>query len=40
MRKEVSLASYYIKRFGHLIGPNVEIWEMDLDTKLAEKVYG
>jgi hypothetical protein len=40
MRKEVSLASYYIKRFGHLIGPNVEIWEMDLDTKLADKVYG
>ena len=25
MRKDVSLASHYVGRFGHLIGPNVEI---------------
>jgi hypothetical protein len=32
MRKDVSLASHYLERFGHLIGPNVEIWEFDMDT--------
>jgi hypothetical protein len=40
MRKDVSLASHYLARFGHLIVPNVEIWEFDMDTKRAQCVYG
>jgi hypothetical protein len=38
MRKDVSLASHYLKNYGHLIPPNVEIWEFDMDTKKAEQV--
>ncbi|WP_271612413.1 ATP-binding protein [Bradyrhizobium sp. CCBAU 21362] len=34
-RSGVTLASHYIKNQGHLIGPGVEIWEFDLDAKVA-----
>jgi hypothetical protein len=37
MRNEVSLARYYIKRNGHLIGPQIEVWEFDLAEKTAER---
>lgn len=40
LRKDVSLANHYVKRYGHLIGKNVEVWEFDLDTKIAECVFG
>jgi hypothetical protein len=40
MRKDVSLASHYLERSGHLIGPNVETWEFDMDIKRAQCVYG
>ena len=40
MKDDISLASHYVRRFGHLIGPNVEIWEFDLKTKRANCVYG
>ena len=39
LKQDLSLASHYIKSQGHLIGPNVEIWEFDLSTKLAERVF-
>jgi len=39
LRKNVTLAAYYIKTQGHLIGPNVEIWEFDLDKKRGECLF-
>ncbi|HEX8922011.1 MAG TPA: hypothetical protein VF766_11075 [Pyrinomonadaceae bacterium] len=39
LRKDVSLAAHYIKTQGHLIGPNIEIWEFDLDKKYGERVF-
>ncbi len=38
MRKEVSLASHYIKTQGHLIGPGIEVWEFDLEAKHGERI--
>ena len=38
LRRNVSLASHYIKAQGHLIGPDVEIWEFDINSKRAEQV--
>jgi hypothetical protein len=38
LRRHVSLASHYVKTQGHLIGPNVEIWEFDLDEKIGERI--
>jgi len=35
LRKDVLLAAHYIKSHGHLVGPNVEIWEFDLDARQA-----
>jgi hypothetical protein len=39
MRKDESLAAHYIQRQGHLIGPNIEIWEFDLEKKHGEQVF-
>jgi hypothetical protein len=39
LRRQVSLASHYVKTQGHLIGPNVEIWEFDLDQKFGERLF-
>ncbi len=39
LRKDLSLAAHYIKTQGHLIGPNIEIWEFDPDTKHGEQVF-
>jgi hypothetical protein len=38
LRRGLSLANHYISTQGHLIGPNVEIWEFDMDQKHAERV--
>src|SRR5712671_4156046 len=38
LRRNVSLASHYIKAQGHLVGPDVEIWEFDVNSKRAEQV--
>lgn len=38
LRKDVSLAAHYIKTQGHLIGPDIEIWEFDLDKNHGERV--
>jgi hypothetical protein len=32
-RKDVTLATHYVKTQGHLIGQGVEIWEFDFDRK-------
>jgi hypothetical protein len=34
----VSLAGHYLKNQGHLVGPDVEIWEFDLDAKQAQQL--
>jgi len=39
LRKEISLAVHYVKSQGHLIGPQVEIWEFDPSTKSASRVF-
>lgn len=39
LRRDVSLAAHYIKTQGHLIGPNIEIWELDLAKKQGERVF-
>ena len=39
LRNDVSLAAHYIKAQGHLIGPNIEIWELDLATNYGEQVF-
>ena len=39
MRKELTLASHYVKTQGHLIGSNVEIWEFDLNQKKGVRVF-
>jgi hypothetical protein len=39
LRRGMSLASHYVKTQGHLIGPGIEIWEFDLSTLSAERVF-
>jgi hypothetical protein len=39
LRKDLSLASHYVKTQGHLIGPNIEIWEFDLERKLGAQIF-
>ena len=39
LRNNVTLADHYIKTQGHLIGPNVEIWEFDLEKKQGARVF-
>jgi hypothetical protein len=38
LRNEVSLGAHYIKRYGHLIGPQIEVWEFDLVKEQAERL--
>ena len=37
-RREVTLASYYLKTHGHMVPGGVEIWEYDMDTRSGEKL--
>jgi hypothetical protein len=39
MINDQSLAQYYIKSFGHLIPPGVEIWEFDTEGSSGTCVY-
>lgn len=39
LRRDVTLAAHYIKTQGHLIGPNIEIWEFDFEQKHGERVF-
>ncbi len=39
MRKETSLGTHYIKTQGHLIPEGVEIWELDFDSKLGNRIF-
>lgn len=38
LREGISLASHYIKTQGHLVGPNVEIWEFDIDANRGQRL--
>jgi hypothetical protein len=38
-RSGLSLAAHYVKNQAHLIGPGVEIWEFDLDTKQGARIF-
>jgi hypothetical protein len=38
LKKELSLASHYLKTQGHLVGSHVEVWEFDLESKTAEQL--
>jgi hypothetical protein len=38
-RRDVSLATHYMKTQGHLVGPDVEIWEFEPTTKTAERIF-
>lgn len=38
MKQETSLASHYIKCYGHLIPPGVEIWEFGIVDKQATRL--
>jgi hypothetical protein len=38
MKEETSLAVHYIKCYGHLIPPGVEIWEFDMVGKQAHRL--
>ena len=33
-----TLAAYYVRRYGHLIPPTVEVWEFDLTARTAERL--
>jgi len=37
-RRDVSLASYYLKTHGHLVPNGVEIWEYDTSSNSAERL--
>lgn len=38
LRKGTSLASHYITTQGHLVGPDIEIWEYDSDAKRGRRM--
>jgi hypothetical protein len=38
LRRELSLASHYVATQGHLIGPGVEVWELDLPLGTAARI--
>ncbi|HEY2707208.1 MAG TPA: hypothetical protein VGI95_04080 [Caulobacteraceae bacterium] len=38
MRGELSLATHYVRTQGHLIGPDVEVWEFGFAQRTAERV--
>jgi len=39
VRRGESLADYYIRRYGHLIPGDVEIWEYCVDTRTVSKPF-
>jgi hypothetical protein len=39
VRGATSLASYYVRCYGHLIPQGVEVWEYDVPSKSAERVH-
>ncbi len=39
MRKNVSLATHFVKNQGHLIGPDIEVWEFDIELKIAARIF-
>jgi hypothetical protein len=39
LRSKTSLAAHYVKNQAHLIGPGVEVWEFDLDSKQGARLF-
>lgn len=39
LRGETSLAAHYVRSQGHLVGPGVEIWELDVERNTAECMW-
>ena len=37
-RREQSLATYYLRTYGHLVPDGVEFWEFDEETGIAERL--
>jgi hypothetical protein len=37
-RRDISLASYYLKTYGHLIPTGVEVWEYDTALSTGERL--
>ena len=37
-RREVTLASYYLRTHGHMVPDGVEIWEYDVETNTADQL--
>jgi len=37
-RAGISLASYYLRTYGHLVPDGVEFWEFDPDANTGEKL--
>lgn len=40
LRREESLATNWLRNYGHLISPGVEIWELDVDTSEGKCLFG
>jgi hypothetical protein len=38
-RRDVSLASYYLKTYGHLVPDGVEVWEFDTSSNTAARLF-
>jgi hypothetical protein len=38
LRREQSLGTHYVRSQGHLIGDDVEVWELDLEAETAERL--
>ena len=38
LRDDVSLASYYLRAFGHLVPDDVELWEFDAEARTGERL--
>lgn len=37
-KADLSLASYYLRTYGHLIPDDVELWEFDTETQVGQKL--
>jgi hypothetical protein len=37
-RRELTLASYYLRTHGHMVPSGVEVWEFDMETNTAEQL--
>lgn len=38
LKAGLSLATHYVRTQGHLIGPGIEVWELDINNNQAERL--